>query len=140
MTIQQDLETGEFSVACDGCACEEAVEASSFREATLHVRESEWTVRKVGNDWEHYCGDCDRHAASNWMGWRRCRSCDKEEDMRSNVARGPLEFPRGLDDSETAEAAFLARRRARAGFIASAIVCAGFIAFALAALVLVVPS
>lgn len=60
MTISRDPE-GEVYFECDGRRCAEVcvTECTEFESALIIMKEEGWTVRKIGNDWKHYCPDED---------------------------------------------------------------------------------
>ena len=51
---------GQLVFECDGPKCHsfEEPETHDFREAVASLRDSGWTMEKLGEDWFHYCPQC----------------------------------------------------------------------------------
>jgi len=50
---------GEFVVECNDCGTRlYGGVIEDFREFVADIKENGWSVRKVEDEWEHYCEDC----------------------------------------------------------------------------------
>lgn len=60
MTIDRERFDGPIVFHCDGKRCAEVDEThcSDFSSALSKVKSHGWTVRKVGDEWQHICRDC----------------------------------------------------------------------------------
>lgn len=62
-------------IACDECGYvwDDPAEADpyDFGEVWTEMKKYNWTVRKIGEDWWHYCGDCNGKNNVNPRGVRR---------------------------------------------------------------------
>jgi hypothetical protein len=58
MSLTQDR--ADFVFECDGKGCHEVLQTSTsnFEAARNHLRRNRWKVRKVGEEWRHFCLDC----------------------------------------------------------------------------------
>lgn len=55
-------------ITCDGCWSHEYVDVIGFRNKIKHVKSEGWKIKKVLNEWHHYCPDCveeRKHIAEN---------------------------------------------------------------------------
>jgi hypothetical protein len=50
---------GEFMAECDGCGHPEyGGTLDDFREFVEDLKEQDWKIRKVEDEWQHFCPDC----------------------------------------------------------------------------------
>lgn len=57
MTIDRNLVTYDFH--CDGCSVGAACfDADTTQEAVSKAKEAGWKVRKLDDEWHHFCPDC----------------------------------------------------------------------------------
>jgi Fe2+ or Zn2+ uptake regulation protein len=50
---------GVLTFMCDACGDFEEFERDSFEAAWAELKEKGWRAAKVGNDWFHYCSECE---------------------------------------------------------------------------------
>ncbi len=50
---------GKISFECDGCAEVLDTDTKDFDDAMGQLRGEMWVSRKKGNDWSHYCSNCN---------------------------------------------------------------------------------
>ena len=56
--IERNFYGGPINVHCD--TCPEAVETGTrdFAEALTLIKDDGWRVRRIGDEWVHFCPDC----------------------------------------------------------------------------------
>lgn len=60
MAIDRERFNGPIIFMCDGPRCHEANEThcENFAGALAKAKSHGWAVRKVGDEWQHLCPDC----------------------------------------------------------------------------------
>lgn len=58
MSIERDKFEGPITFCCDECGEINETHCAVFSGALAKVKSRGWTIRKVGDEWLHYCGDC----------------------------------------------------------------------------------
>ena len=60
MTIERERYDGPITFLCDGDRCHEFDEThcENFAGALAKAKAHGWVVRKVGDEWQHLCPDC----------------------------------------------------------------------------------
>ncbi len=58
MTIQRDQYDGPITIVCDICGEEDVTRCENFGGALAKFKSHGGIVRKIGDDWEHYCREC----------------------------------------------------------------------------------
>jgi hypothetical protein len=52
---------GEFVAECNDCEAEEfGGVTEDFREFVAEIQAEGWSVKKDGEEWQHFCPDCTR--------------------------------------------------------------------------------
>jgi len=59
-----DKQHGKFIVVCDDCGEEYEPDATEFADIVEEIKNQEWTIRKRGQKWEHYCEQCSQEEVS----------------------------------------------------------------------------
>lgn len=59
MTIERDGYDGPITFCCDECGELDDTRCAEFSGAMAKVKSHGWKARKVGEDWQHYCKDCN---------------------------------------------------------------------------------
>jgi hypothetical protein len=58
MSIERERYEGPITFCCDECGEVEDTHCENFGGALAKLKSHGWTVRKSGDDWLHFCGDC----------------------------------------------------------------------------------
>lgn len=58
MSIERERYNGPISFVCDDCTEVDDTHCEDFDSALAKVKTHGWTIRKVGDEWHHYCQDC----------------------------------------------------------------------------------
>ena len=59
MSIERCQFSGLFEVSCDLCGDGDDFESGDFYGCVQDMKDEGWKIRKVGNDWEHICPECN---------------------------------------------------------------------------------
>ena len=46
---------GDFSFVCDVCDAHQDTYTDDFREAVERIKSKGWKIKKIGDEWIHYC-------------------------------------------------------------------------------------
>lgn len=58
MTIQRERYDAPIAFICDECGEIDETHCEGFHGALAKVKSHGWAVRKVGDEWQHFCRDC----------------------------------------------------------------------------------
>lgn len=61
-TYQEQRKQPPITFFCDECSHEEECDTADFMKALEQIKNEGWKVRKLGNSWNHYCGETCRKA------------------------------------------------------------------------------
>lgn len=55
-----DRQHGDVVFECDGCTATLETNTSNFDAARNALTRADWKTRKIGEDWCHFCPNCER--------------------------------------------------------------------------------
>lgn len=58
MAFERAHYNGPIAFCCDECGEVDETHCEEFTGALAKVKSHGWAVRKDGDDWLHFCGDC----------------------------------------------------------------------------------
>lgn len=63
MSFQRDGRNGPITFECDNCQGDHDTGEDDFREALAQAKSEGWWIKKIGDEWKHFCSrDCFKEA------------------------------------------------------------------------------